>query len=217
MIEPFSTQDALTEAAVGAIVDGLTSALVARDQAHLVVTGGRSPGPIYDRLSGAVIDWSKVGVILSDDRCVSSTSPDSNERLVRARLLVDRAAQARFIPLGSELDDHLVRSMLPFDVTLLGMGEDGHVASLITAWPEVAQAMDPADNRCLVAVPEGYGTPPLARISLRLSPLLTSRLTLILIAGQAKRDLIETRAGLPVHALLKQAKGRVRVLWTPES
>ncbi len=108
------------------------------ESAVLVATGGRSPAPVYDILARSELDWSAVTVTLSDDRFVPETSPDSNARLVRQRLLVDKAAPARFVPLSFEVPtveeaaaraEDEVRALAPYDVMLLGMGEDGHIAS----------------------------------------------------------------------------------------
>jgi 6-phosphogluconolactonase len=112
----------------------------------------------------------------------------------------------------------VLRAMAPFDAVMLGMGEDGHVASLIPGDPHLAAAMDPAGETLTVSVPEGLGSPPLPRISLTLAGLLQARAIFILIAGEAKRQVIErARAGadLPVAALISQARVPVRVLWSP--
>ena len=224
MIEIFPDPGALAEAAAAVTILALATGLAARGHATLVGTGGRSPGPTYDRLAPADLDWGRVTVTLSDDRFVPSTDPASNEGLVRRRLLVGPAAAASFqalryavsTPEGSaEVAEPHLRALAPYDMLLLGMGEDGHVASLIPGDPNLAAGLDPDGDRFVVAVPAGIGAPPLARISLTLPALLAARATLILIAGEAKRQIVEHGSGLPVHLLLKQAKAPVRVLWTP--
>lgn len=87
MIEAYSTGAALAEAAARAVSSQLAAGLTSRGFAGLVATGGRSPGPIYDLLSETALDWSRVSVTLSDERCVGDDHPDSNARLVRGRLL----------------------------------------------------------------------------------------------------------------------------------
>ena len=94
MIETFPTPAALAAAAATAEHAALISAIDHRGGASLVATGGRSPAPVYDQLCRSRLDWSRVAVTLSDDRFVPSTSPDSNERLVRERLLRGPAAAA---------------------------------------------------------------------------------------------------------------------------
>jgi len=224
MIEAFPDPSALADAAAAATVAALSSGLSARGRATLIGTGGRSPAPIYDRLSQTELDWRRVTVSLSDDRFVPPSDPQSNERLVRERLLVGRAAAASFQPLTDELPtpeacaeaaEPRLRALAPFDMLLLGMGEDGHVASLIPGSPMLAHGMDPGSDHFVLGVPAGVGKPPVARITLTLAALLAARATLILIAGEAKRQIVDEGSGLPVHAVLKQAKAPVRVLWTP--
>jgi len=224
MIESFATSTSLAAAAAAAVQALLTSAIDHRGGASLVATGGRSPAPVYDLLAGARLDWSRVTVTLSDDRFVPSASPDSNERLVRERLLTGAAGAARFVPLmrdaespqaAADLAEAEVAALAPYDIMLLGMGEDGHVASLIPGSPVMAAGMDLSGSRVLLGVPAGVGSPPVARITMTLPALLRARATLILISGDTKREIVETGAGLPVHVLLEQAKAPVRVLWTP--
>ncbi len=217
MIENYPDSVGLADEAAAAIGARLSAALAARGRAGLVATGGRSPGLVYDRLSRLDIDWSHVAVTLSDERQVDAQSPNSNARLLRERLFQGPAAQARFLPL-SDYAEPALRRLLPFDAVMLGMGEDGHVASLIPGSPVLAQAMDPNGHVLLAESPEGYGSPPVARITLTLAALLQSRAIFLLIAGEAKRQVIgEALAGkdLPVRAILVQDRVPVRVLWTP--
>lgn len=224
MLETYPSPAALAQAAADAVLVSLAAGLAERGRASLVATGGRSPAPVYDRLSLGLLDWAKVDVTLSDERFVPPDDPASNERLVRERLLVAKAAPAHFVPLYRAVEtpeaaaraaEAEVRALAPFDVVMLGMGEDGHIASLIPGDPELGQGMDPAGERFLRPVPSGLGSPPVPRITLTLSALLQARLTLVLISGEAKRAIVEQRSGLPVHALLEHAKAPVRVLWTP--
>ena len=165
-----------------------------------------------------------MAVTLSDDRFVPVTSPDSNERLVRERLLKHEAVAARFTPItveaasveaAAEEVEPSVRALAPYDVMLLGMGEDGHVASLIPGSPVLGQGMDPAGDRFCLGVPAGVGSPPVARVTMTMPALLQAKLTLLLISGEKKRAIVAEGNGLPVHALLEQAKAPVRVLWAP--
>ena len=224
MIEFLSDEAALAAIAAAATVDALQAGLAARGHASLIGTGGRSPAPVYDALRDADLDWGRVTVSLSDDRFLPVTSPDSNERLVRERLLQGRASAATFLPLyanvptpeaAAEIAEPLVRALAPFDMLFLGRGEDGHIASLIPGSPVMEAGLDPAGDGFVIGIPAGVGSPPVARISLTLPALLQARATLVLIRGQVKREIIEHGSGLPVHALIKQAKAPLRVLWAP--
>lgn len=223
MIESFATSKDLAAAAAHAIEVALSAALAHRDAASFVGTGGRSPAPVYDLLAQTPLEWGKVAVTLSDDRFVPISSPDSNERLVRERLLTGRAAAARFTPIvvdaasvenAADQVEAGVRALAPYDVMLLGMGEDGHVASLIPGSPVLDLGMDPAGSRFCLGIPSGVGSPPVARVTMTMPALLQARLTLVLISGEKKRAIVAEGNGLPVHALLEQAKAPVRVLWT---
>lgn len=215
MLETYPTPAALADAAAHAIEARLAEALRTAGRASLVGTGGRSPAPVYDRLAASAIDWARVVVTLSDERCVPEDSPDSNAGLLRAHLLKGAAAKAHLLPLWPEPDPRALAALAPFDAVMLGMGEDGHVASLIPGDPGLAEAL--TTDRLMVPVPEGLGKPPLARISLTLSALSQSRAIFLLIAGKAKREVIErAQAGedLPVARLLGLPVP-VRVFWTP--
>jgi 6-phosphogluconolactonase len=217
MIEMFPSAAVAAEAAAAAVARCLVDGLKTRGRASLVATGGRSPGPVYDRLRDAAVDWTRVVVTLSDERRVEPTSADSNTRLVRERLLVGRAAKAHLLPLADDAEPGL-RALLPFDAVLLGMGEDGHVASLIPGSPALAQGMDLDSDRLLIDIPAGVGSPPLARVSLTLPAILQAKAIFLLIAGDAKREVIaraEAGADMPVGAILAQDRVPVRVLWAP--
>lgn len=219
MIETYPTNAAAAEAAAHGIARQLSDGLRTRSRASLVATGGRSPGPVFDRLRLAPgIDWARVVVTLSDERCVVEDDPDSNARGVRERLLTGDGAKAHFVPLWPEPDPAVLRAIAPFDAVMLGMGEDGHIASLIPGDPGLAAGLDPATERLTVSVPTGLGKPPVARISLTLSALLQSRAIFLLIAGEQKREVMaraQAGADLPVAALFSQRRVPVRVLWSP--
>jgi len=219
MIEAFPHASALADAAAEAIAAQLSQGLATRVRASLVATGGRSPGPVYDRLRAAPIDWSLVTITLSDDRGVDAGTPDSNVRLLRERLLVGPVARARFLPLwpAHEVEAAAIAGLMPFDAVMLGMGEDGHIASMIPGDPGLTDAL--TTDEMMRAVPAGLGRPPLARISLTLPALLDARAIFLLIAGDAKREVIRrARAGedLPVARLLSQSKAPVRIFWSPD-
>jgi 6-phosphogluconolactonase len=228
MLEIFDDARSLNEAAAGAVVSTLETGVRLNGTASLAATGGRSPGPVYDLMALAPLDWTRVRVTLSDERWVDPSSPDSNERLVRERLLKHRAAEAVFHPLrdrepnpevAAEHASRLFHSWPPLDVVMLGMGEDGHVASLFPGSPALERGLDPTAPAC-IAVPAGEGRPPpQARLSLTIRGLITAGLVVILTSGQAKRAVLERALEggdpheLPVRAVLQSARA-VRILWT---
>ena len=196
-------------------------------QASLVVSGGSTPGPCFDHLSGAALDWSRVTVVPSDERWVPATDPDSNERLIRQRLLRDRAEAGRLLSFfradmdvaqaPAQIETDLHRVAQPFSATLLGMGEDGHFASLFPDFAGLPEALDPG-NRAACVMVRTAGSPHL-RISLTLSALLNSAHTVLLIFGEAKKTVFEAaRAGgsaYPVEALLRESRKPLTVIWAP--
>ena len=217
MIEVFSSAAEAADVAATLISAKLQEGLTARGRANLVATGGRSPGPVYDRLAAMPLDWSRVTVTLSDERCVAPDAPESNARLVRQRLLQGPAAAARFLPLWPAPDPAALQDLTPFDAVMLGMGEDGHIASLIPGDPGLQDALTTSD--LIRPVPAGLGKPQVARITLTLSALLNARAIFLLISGETKRQVLQrvlAGGNLPVGRLLSKAKVPVRILWSPE-
>jgi 6-phosphogluconolactonase len=217
MIESYATGEALADAAAHAIAEQLAAGLQDHGRAGLVATGGRSPGPVFDRLKDIAADWTRVIVTLSDERCVAADDPASNARSVRERLLVGPAKRAHFLPLWPEPEKAALSALLPFDAVMLGMGEDGHVASLIPGDPGLEDGLTTQD--LTRAVPAGLGKPPVARITLTLRALMDARAIFLLIAGETKREIVQRAlAGedLPVGRLIAHAKAPIRIFWTPD-
>ncbi|MBL8555214.1 MAG: 6-phosphogluconolactonase [Phenylobacterium sp.] len=217
MIETYPTPQALAEAAAHAVEARLVAGLRTHGRAGLVGTGGRSPGVVYDRLRDAALDWSRVVVTLSDERCVDPDDPASNVRLLRERLLSGPARRAHVLPLWPAAEPAALAAIQPFDAVMLGMGEDGHIASLIPGDPGLADALTTAD--LLHSVPAGLGKPPVARITLTLSALTNARAVFLLIAGEAKREVVrraQAGADLPVARLISQSRTPLRIFWTPD-
>ncbi len=198
----------LAELLAGWVSERLREGLSARGQATLVVSGGSTPVPFFHALREADLDWSQVTVTLADERAVPATHVDSNARLVRAHLLQGRAAQANWLPcvaadLQSDQPDqlgqacHALESRLsalswPVDVVVLGMGADGHTASLFPRSAELIQALTgEGRHRCLIAeVPEAPNVP-LRRLSWTPWALLATRHLAIHTTGIAKRELLQ--------------------------
>ena len=228
-VESFAYLEALAAAAAAALGDRLAEVLsLPVVRARFAVSGGSTPARTYQHLAQVPIDWGRVDMTLTDERWVEPDSPDSNERMVRETLLTGPAARSVFHPLWSDAPDPetgalqaggVVRErLLPLDLLLLGMGEDGHVASLFPGSPALTQGLDPEGERLCIAVPPGQPAPSLARLSLTLRALLASKMIVLLIAGEAKRQVVERAAAgeaLPVSALLLQDRAPVHILWAP--
>jgi 6-phosphogluconolactonase len=211
------------------IAADLGAAIAARGLASLVVSGGKSPIKLFEQLRTQPLDWSRVCIALADERWVDPTDPDSNERLVRDALLKDRAAAARFLGLKNAAPtpdlgavsawETFARVPRPFDTVVLGMGDDGHTASLFPGSPNLQSALNPAAAAGCVGM--WAPTPPQPRLSLNLSALLDSRRIAILITGEAKwRTYVAASAAgpveeMPVRAILRQQRVPVEVIWCP--
>jgi len=208
------------------IADVLSESIAARGTASLVVAGGTTPQPIFDKLSQKHVEWDKVHVGLTDERWVKATHKDSNEHLVRRSLLRRHASSAQFHPLYSDTPkpsaglaeaEHSINAMpRPFDVVLLGMGTDGHFASLFPGLPETKAGLDLHNPALCVAVDKqqnGY-----ARLSLTITALLYARLILVAISGRPKRTIaLQALAGsadTPIATLLSHRKDDLEFFWT---
>ncbi len=220
-LRAFDDRAALAKGAADLIVEAL------RSGGRFAASGGSTPAPIYENLRERDLDWSRIEVTLSDERWVAPTSPDSNERMLREHLLRGPAAEARFVPLNAHAEEvdaaaaivePRIAPLLPFDMALLGMGDDGHFASLFPGSPALKLGLDPEGDRLCIGVPAGAPMPPQPRISMTLRALMTSRTVLLLITGQTKRDVLERALGgadLPVGALLLQDRAPVHIYWSP--
>jgi 6-phosphogluconolactonase len=215
------------------IADLLTMAIHEHGHAVLCVSGGKSPVDMFQALRDMPLAWDKVSITLADERCVPIGHPHSNASLVIEHLLQGLASQAQFVPLidAQEIDPlnlnelanraHLALSALgSCDVLVLGMGEDGHTASLFSHANEITQALDMHNPlTCLVmhlnpAPPEA----PYPRISQTLRSLLRARHIVLTIQGAAKLAVLQRAqqdldSRMPVSYVLNQHTTPVEI-WT---
>ena len=173
------------------------------DTASLAVAGGTTPAPIFDDLCAADLPWDRVHVMPTDERWVPNTDPRSNERMIRDRLLVNRATAARYLPLHTPAEqpeevlaelEAVIAPELPISVLLLGMGEDMHTASLFPGAPGLEQALDPHAPVLSVLRPQ---TQPETRISLSARVLDGAISKHLVIYGAAKREALERALSMP--------------------
>lgn len=222
MFHAFESQAAAAEVLARRVAADLAAVIGRRGHAVLAVSGGRSPVPFLQALSAEVLDWSRVCVTLVDERVVAPDHADSNAALVREHLLQGGAADAVFRPLVSvaaNVDAELAQAAAQWqtpDVVVLGMGDDGHTASLFPDAANLAEGLDPANPAALLAVvpPEA----PHTRISMTLAEILRSGKLYLAIAGDNKRRVLEhasrtLSAAQPVSHLLQQTENPLHVYW----
>jgi len=172
--------------------------------ASLVMSGGSSPLKIFEELSNIDIHWAKVQVTLVDDRLVNDNNIYSNQKLIYDYFLLNKARLAQFIPLTKKIiTKNIIRT--PFDITLLGMGEDGHFASL---FPDMITDFNAFDIKAKPEVFEiaSYGDPFLPRITMNLSLILKSEFIILLVKGSKKQNILDKSLNdksFPIHYLLK--------------
>jgi 6-phosphogluconolactonase len=223
----FDSREKASAAAAECIGAALLRRLDGQGEASLVVSVGTSPAGVFRELANTVLPWSDVHVILSDERWVPSDHEDSNEKLVRDTLLVGKAQDASLLPMYREdvtidercieINEVLLQGPFPFACALLGMGEDGHFASLFPDSDKLPEGLD-VDSQQL-CIPVHTAASPHPRVSLTLSALSRSDEIVLLIFGDAKREVYEAAKtstnGFPVSHLLRQKRAPVNVYWAP--
>lgn len=225
------TEQRFSDAAVAArqlaleVTDRLREGIALRGTASLVVSGGKSPIVFFQALRIQPLEWHKVWITLADERWVEPASPESNEHLLRQHLLLENAASAYFVGLKTSADSPLaglaqstaalMQIPRPFDVVVLGMGDDGHTASLFPGAANLADAMLLTSTAILAAMDPV--TAPLPRITMTLATLLDARQLFLPIAGASKLA-VYARAKLkrdplvlPISAILHQDKAPLTV------
>jgi len=199
----FETPEALAVAFARDVAGRLRVEIAATGRAGLAVSGGTTPVRFFQALSREVLDWARVVVTLVDERCVSEDSPRSNTASVKAHLLQNEAAKARFVPTGDET---------ALTVAVLGMGLDGHTASLFPGGDHLAEALDPAGRAVVLPMTAPNAGEP--RVTLTLPVLLVA----LHIEGLAKRQVLEHAqqpgpvAEMPVRAVLAR---NPEIYWSP--
>ncbi|HKK84534.1 MAG TPA: 6-phosphogluconolactonase [Roseovarius sp.] len=188
-----------------ALAGELRATLNHEDRALFVVPGGSSPGPVFDDLCEADLDWSRVDVMLSDERWVPEVHVRSNTRMIRERLLVGRAAKANYLPLYAraeapeavlaELESYII-PRLPIAVLLLGMGEDMHTASLFPGADNLEVALG---RRAPILVPMRAPGAPEPRITLSARVLNDAMSKHLILIGSSKRAALDRAQSLPMH------------------
>lgn len=213
-----SLSQAFAEFAAAALLDTLSR----KPQATLVVPGGSTPRHYLPELARCQLPWERITVTLSDERWVDVNNEQSNERLVKHCLMRHLPEEARFVGLKTAHDNpfdaietvhqRLDRLPLPVSLTVLGLGEDGHIASLFPGMnPDVTSA-----HHCVAVAPP---IAPSLRMSLSLKMLANSERIVLVVTGEGKRRLLNQISqkpdpGLPIEWLLKKTRMPLTVLET---
>jgi 6-phosphogluconolactonase len=225
----YDSVDELADAVSGDVGFIIESALDARDSALIAVPGGSTPVPVFDRLTQRKLSWRKVTVIPTDDRLVPVDNELSNARLLARAFM---PGGARVVPIATVHDDYrqsgnaadarLQDLPWPPDLVWLGMGKDGHTASIFVG-PDLQDALDaPKARRAVGVMPDPLPPEaPVARVTLTRASILAARTLIITITGQEKRDLLEQAiedghsSKLPIGRVLAEAEQPIDIHWCP--
>ncbi len=220
----FASRADLARELARTIAGRLSDAISKRGTGFIAVSGGSTPGLLFDELSRAAIDWKKVVVTLIDERLVPPDQPRSNARLAADRLLQGPAAQATFVPLYHGTDEseeaaRLARAALaplpwPLDVALLGMGGDGHTASFFPDAPNLAEIL--AADASKLVVPVESTSAQEHRLTLTLGKIVEAGFLALHIEGPDKRQVLDRALGgeaLPIRVAMEESPRPVEIFW----
>ena len=218
-IQEYPDREMLALTLADQLASALKNCLLIHPSASFVVPGGTTPGPIFDSLCAAALDWDRVHVMLSDERWVPADHDRSNAKLLKEHLFVERAAAAKFVPFHMEeetpdsaapiLSETLAAEM-PISLLLLGMGADMHTASLFPGSVGLDAMM--ADTAPLVVPGSVSGQEP--RISFSGPALAGAMAKHLVIYGDEKRRALEEAASMsPTEAPIKAVMDGLTVHW----
>lgn len=225
----YDSADEMAEAVAGDVRFIIESALDARGGAVVALPGGKTPLPIYDKLAEAKLDWKRVTIIPTDDRLVPMGDELSNITAI-GKAFIPKGA--RVMPITSEAaedykaagraaDARLQDVHWPLDLCLLGVGGDGHTASIFPG-PDLDEALNgPRERRALGVMPDPLPPEaPVARVSLSVAAITSARALMIAVSGQKKKDVIEAAIAegvaspYPIGRVLAGAELPVDIHWS---
>lgn len=219
----------MAEAVAGDVGFIIESALDARGSSLIALPGGDTPKPIFKALAAKKMPWKQVTIIPTDERLVPMDDERSNVRGIAQAFI---PAGARVIPITGDIKDHKLAGnsadarlqdlSWPPDLVWLGMGDDGHTASIFTG-PDMQDALDaPKARRAVGVMPDPLPeNAPVARVTLTRGALLSARTILITITGDEKRELLEQAikdgqsSRLPIGRVLAEAEQPIDIHWAP--
>ncbi len=224
----YEDRDELADAVAGDVAFIIESAIDARGSAVIALAGGKTPKPILEKLAAAKIDWKRVTIFPTDERIVALDDPLSNVAML-ARIFLPKGA--RVVPLlsdkaadyklaGSAASSRIGDFHWPLDLVWLGVGEDGHTASIFTG-PDLDDALNaPAERKLVGVMPDPMpADAPVARVTLTRASIQAAKSLVIVVTGNTKRALLEQaiRDGdsspLPVGRVLAGIDLAVDIHW----
>ena len=223
----FNSREQLDQALAENVSQILQAAITLKGKASIAVSGGSTPKGFFKKLSNKDIDWNKVTVTLADERWVDMDSDASNTRLVHEHLLQNNASVAKFFHLkqGTDLCEETLadlnlaadNALLPLDVLILGMGEDGHTASLFPCSKQIESGLDVENKSSLMKVEPT--TAPHQRITFSFAALKQSKHTFLHLCGASKKQVLDKALSasdifeMPIRAFLQDDDIETQVFW----
>jgi 6-phosphogluconolactonase len=225
----YDSLDDLSDAVAGDVGFIIESAVEARNASLIAVPGGKTGPAIFPKLAARTLPWKRVTVIPTDDRLVSVDSDLSNVRQIARTFL---ATGARVVPIAADIADYRLAGnsadarlqdlAWPPDLVWLGMGEDGHTASIF-AGPDLQAALDaPKARRAIGVMPDPLPSDaPVPRVTLTRAAIVSARTVMITVTGAKKRELLEQAiadgqsSGVPIGRVLAEVEQPIDIHWCP--
>jgi len=223
----YKTQEELIQNLSDKIIVNLKKAIDSTGKASLLVSGGSTPKPLFEKLSSVDMAWERVVIGLCDERWVSQTHKDSNERFVKEFLLKNFAKKANFISMyqkDTSIQDAektcssiYQKELFPFDVIILGMGTDGHTASLFPHNTKLPEAFDENnESLCISMKPDSA---PHERMSLTQKAILSAQNIYLHFEGKEKQTVYDKviagidKYEMPVSSVINQVRKKIEVYY----
>lgn len=226
-LNDFNSREQLDQALAENVSQILQSAIDLKGKASLAVSGGSTPKGFFKVLSTKDIDWTKVTITLADERWVDINSDVSNTRLVHENLLQNNASVAKFFHLKqgeklcketlADLNMATNNGLLPLDVLILGMGEDGHTASLFPCSEQIENGLDSTNESSLMKIEPKMA--PYQRITFSFAALKQSKNTFLHLCGAGKKQVLDKALSarniyeMPIRAFLQDESIDTQVFW----